>query len=177
MSEYLLEIKATIDALIVVDYDATREHMVTILDGLLGDYDAFVASTSTRVKPFTVSEIEALLLSQEARVEGNKLEALSLESLSFNLVNTQITNQNLKNFQSGRGNFNNFKPNFSNNGGRSNNAYQNRGRGRRSGNNNSNNCTNLRWCVRSAISLGISPQIISTDMTNKTKMDRSTQHM
>lgn len=88
MSEYLLKIKARIDALIAIGYDASGEHMDTILDGLSGDYDAFVTSVSNRVEPFTVSEIEALLLSQEACVERNKLKVLSMESLSVNLAST-----------------------------------------------------------------------------------------
>lgn len=57
--------------------------------------------------------VDALLLSQDARIERNKLKMLSLDSLSANLANTQLRCSNLMTIsQSWRGN---FKSNFTNN--------------------------------------------------------------
>lgn len=46
-----------------------------------------------------MSEIEALLLPQEARIERDKMEYLSMDSLSVNIANTQLRGQNLNNSQ------------------------------------------------------------------------------
>ena len=73
MSEYLLEIKSTIDALIsidasVIDYD----HMEAILNGLIEEYGPFMTTVISRVEPISVGEIKALLMAQEEMIERFK---------------------------------------------------------------------------------------------------------
>jgi len=49
------------------------------LDGLSSDYDPFVASVLSRRDPYTVAEIEALLLIQEEQLERhNQVDPLTL---------------------------------------------------------------------------------------------------
>jgi len=60
---------------------STEEHIGVLLDGLSEEYEAFITVVLTRVDPYTVEEIEALLLSQEERLEKFKIN----ESLSVNL--------------------------------------------------------------------------------------------
>jgi len=43
----------------------TDDHIEVILDGLSEEYDNFVTSILSRVDPYTVEEIETLLLSQK----------------------------------------------------------------------------------------------------------------
>lgn len=48
-------------------------------------------SVMTRVHPYTINEIEALLMAQEDRIERQKLETttLAMNSLQSNLLQTQ----------------------------------------------------------------------------------------
>lgn len=55
-----------------------------IFEGLLMEYDAFVTG---RLDPYTVEEIESLLLAHEARVEENHQSALS-DALWVNVAQT-----------------------------------------------------------------------------------------
>lgn len=48
-----------------------KDHIDAILDGLPPEYDTLVLSVNTRTDPYTVPEIEALLLAQEVRIEKN----------------------------------------------------------------------------------------------------------
>jgi len=52
---------------------STIDHVDAILDGLSPDYDGFVTSILSRNDPYTVDELEALLLAQEERFEKHKL--------------------------------------------------------------------------------------------------------
>lgn len=144
MSEYLLKIKSTVDSLIAVGYDMNNnEHVESILDGLSSDYDAFITSVSTRLDPFTISEIEAHLLAQETRIEKNQSENMlyaNLANMSLrngNFRNQYSTNSNQSNnrnqYANTRNHYQNMNPNY-NSRGRSN--SQNRGRGRRGYNGN-----------------------------------------
>ena len=69
-SEYLLRIKAIVNVLVSIGCSVSDfEHIVVILGGLSSEYDAFVTSINTRVDPYSVVEIEALLLAHESRIE------------------------------------------------------------------------------------------------------------
>jgi len=46
-----------------------EDQVEVILDGLFEDYDPFVASIMSQFEPYTVNEIEALLLVQEERLD------------------------------------------------------------------------------------------------------------
>lgn len=61
------------DALILIgEMVSIAEHFDAILEGLLDEYDGFVVSVSTRTDPYTVAEIEAILLSFEDKIEKHK---------------------------------------------------------------------------------------------------------
>ena len=65
---------------------STKDHIDAILDGLPSEYETFTVSVNTRSDPYSVDEIESLLLAQEARIERiNKpldLDAQSMANLA-----------------------------------------------------------------------------------------------
>jgi len=74
VSTYANDIKKIADSLAVVGSRlSTAYHIDAILDGLSPDYDGFVTSILSRSDPYTVDELEALLLAQEERFEKHKL--------------------------------------------------------------------------------------------------------
>ena len=73
ISTYLLDIKKTVDQLAAVGCTiSTEDHIEVVLDGLSEEYDSFITSITSRLDPYTVADIEALLLAQENRIERNK---------------------------------------------------------------------------------------------------------
>jgi len=69
VSAYLLEIKTAVDSLAAIGAPVSIEDQIeAILDGLSEDYDSFVTSIMSRSEPYTINEIEALLLAQEERL-------------------------------------------------------------------------------------------------------------
>lgn len=70
MNEYLLQGKNTVYKLASVGHFMTdANHIETILNGLLEEYDTFIISVNSRPEPYTVEEIESLFLAQEARIQ------------------------------------------------------------------------------------------------------------
>ena len=70
ISEYLLQIKALVNALVSIGCAISdSEHIVVILRGLSIEYDAFVTSVNMRVDPYSIAKIEALLLAHESLLE------------------------------------------------------------------------------------------------------------
>ncbi|KAF7814697.1 Retrovirus-related Pol polyprotein from transposon TNT 1-94 [Senna tora] len=120
MNDYLSKIKKITNALASIGASlSTHDHVETIFDGLSEEYESFVTSISLRTEEYSVSEIEALLLAQEARVEKFKK---TVESVSANMTlvdlsknppsRNQTSNQSFnRNNGQGRGNFrnNNFQ--------------------------------------------------------------------
>jgi len=73
ISAYLLDIKKIVDQLAAVGCPiSTEDHIEAVLDGLSDEYDSFITSVTSRLDPYTVADIEALLLAQENRIERNK---------------------------------------------------------------------------------------------------------
>jgi len=70
---YLLDIKKIVDQLVVVGCPiSTEDHIEVVLDGLSDEYDhPFITSVTSRLDPYTVADIEALLLAQENCIERN----------------------------------------------------------------------------------------------------------
>lgn len=69
----MLKIKKSIYALIAIGEPITdNKHINAILDGLLDEYDNFVINVSMRSESYSVAELEALLMTQEDRIERNK---------------------------------------------------------------------------------------------------------
>lgn len=89
---YLLDMKKIVDALTVIgSLISTEDHVEAILDGLYEDYDNFVTSILTRSDPYTIEEIQALLLSQEELHEKYKTAILLLSTtLSSQVPTTPI---------------------------------------------------------------------------------------
>ena len=68
--EYLHKINRLVDYLAVVSSPITiGEHIEVILDGLNEDYATFITTMMSRVKFFSINEIEALLIDQEEMIE------------------------------------------------------------------------------------------------------------
>ena len=70
VSEYLLWIKALINCLVFIGCMVLdSEHIAVILGGLSTEYNAFVTFVDTRIDPYSVAEIEVLLLAHESHIE------------------------------------------------------------------------------------------------------------
>uniref|UniRef100_A0A803NWG0 UBN2 domain-containing protein n=1 Tax=Cannabis sativa TaxID=3483 RepID=A0A803NWG0_CANSA len=70
LNDFLLKIKGIVDLLATIDHKQTpQDHIEAIFNGLLAEYDVFVTSVTTRKDVYTVTEIEALLMAQSARID------------------------------------------------------------------------------------------------------------
>jgi len=88
INAYLLDIKRVIDSLAAVDSNvSTEDHLEVILDGLPEEYDSFITSVTSRLDPYTVDDIEALLLAQEERFDKHK--SLDRPFIQANTASTQ----------------------------------------------------------------------------------------
>jgi len=57
----------------VIDSPISRDdHIEAILDGLLEDYDGFVTVVLSRIDPYIIEEIKALILSQKEQFDKHK---------------------------------------------------------------------------------------------------------
>jgi histone deacetylase 1/2 len=144
INEYLLEIKKIVDSLATIGSAVSEEdHIEAIMDGLPEEYDSFVTSVTSRLDPYSVNDIEALLMAQEERFERHK------KSEQFViLANTASASQNCT-YNKGRGDSQNHRGGYNghrggrslfrrnqnyNRGGR---FFNNRGYGRSNWNQNS----------------------------------------
>ncbi|CAA0833450.1 Unknown protein, partial [Striga hermonthica] len=72
MSQYLNQMKVCFDYLASAGQPVKEgDKIIHILSGLGTEYDAVMVSVTSRVEPYTVPEIQALLLSYESRLEFN----------------------------------------------------------------------------------------------------------
>ena len=70
LNAYLLEIKKIMDNLASIGALVNEEdHVDAILDGLLEDYFALVTVITSKTEPCFVSQVEALLMAHEERLE------------------------------------------------------------------------------------------------------------
>jgi len=95
VSTYLLDIKKTVDNLAAVGVDISiEEHIEAILDGLSDEYDGFITSILLCTDPYSVDDLEALLLAQEERFEKHKTQSslLQANTISGNVTVTNPTN-------------------------------------------------------------------------------------
>jgi len=73
ISMYILDIKKIVHSLATIESPLSdADHVEAILDGLLDDYDYFVTSIFSWTEPYTIEEVEALLLSHKERLEKHK---------------------------------------------------------------------------------------------------------
>lgn len=71
----MLHIKAIIDSLLAIsDPVIEQDHIDAILEGLLEEYNSFVMMIYRRIDPPSTTDIEALLMVQEAQLEKFKQE-------------------------------------------------------------------------------------------------------
>lgn len=83
VAEYLLRIQTIIDALQSIGSHVTpQEHADVVLAGLPEEYRPFVITVNTRLEPYTVDEIESLLITHEALLEQMSVP----DTLSANVV-------------------------------------------------------------------------------------------
>ena len=88
-SEFLFKVKKVTNSLVAIGaLVSVEEHIEIILDGLGREYATFVTSVVSRKDPYTIDEIEALLLAQEERIERFDKEELSL--MQANLAQTSL---------------------------------------------------------------------------------------
>ena len=95
VSEYLLKIKKVVDSLSTVGAPIfVEEHIEVILDGLGKEYAALITAITSRTDPYSVDEIEALLLDQAKRIERYEKEDFSLVQANFAQANIQEGKKN-----------------------------------------------------------------------------------
>lgn len=83
IAEYLVRIQTIIDALQSIGSHVTpQEHADVVLAGLPEEYKPFVITVNTRLEPYTVDEIESLLITHEALLEQMSVP----DTLSANVV-------------------------------------------------------------------------------------------
>ncbi|RVW15330.1 hypothetical protein CK203_085569 [Vitis vinifera] len=84
VNDYLLKIKSLIDQLASIGYVVTtKDHIDAIFDGLSSEYDTFVVSVNSRNDPYTIVEIESLLLAQESRIDKHSKELDSTNQVNM----------------------------------------------------------------------------------------------
>ncbi|KAF7842167.1 Retrovirus-related Pol polyprotein from transposon TNT 1-94 [Senna tora] len=84
MLDFLLKIKKIVDSLGAIGSPiSTHDHIESIFDRLDREYESFMTSFSMRKEEYSVTEIEALLLSQEARIDKLKK---AVDNVSANMA-------------------------------------------------------------------------------------------
>ena len=64
------DIRNIVDHLALVGHNLSdKDHIDVIFTGLPQEYETFIISVSSRINPYTVEEIEALLLAHETHIE------------------------------------------------------------------------------------------------------------
>lgn len=75
-TEYLLKLKKIVDSLASVGSPiGEADHIEAILEGLPEEYTGFIVSIASHSDPYTVYEIESLLVAQEEHIEKYKKES------------------------------------------------------------------------------------------------------
>lgn len=79
MNSYLLNLKKVIDQLVVVGSPvSTEEYIETILDGLPTDYNPLITYIISRLDPYSIEEMEALLLTVEDWIKKTNVSNLAI---------------------------------------------------------------------------------------------------
>ena len=105
MREYLSKMKSLSDALASVGHSLSQKDQVSnITNGLGAEYESVIVSVTSRVEPFTVSEVTTLLLAHEKRIESYSLNPDGSTPSANLAFNNGQKKQNIASSQ-------NFKPN------------------------------------------------------------------
>lgn len=104
ISDYVLRIKALADSLLAIgDPISEQDHIDIILDGLPEEYNSFVKMVYGRPGVMTISDIEALLLVQEAQLDKFRQE-LAISNASVNVAqSSQVQEPHFSNSSSHNG--------------------------------------------------------------------------
>jgi len=78
---YLHDIKKVVNMLAAIGSPITTEdHIESILEGLPEEYNAFIVVVTSHTNPYSINEIESLLLAQEERFQRYKLAHSSFQA-------------------------------------------------------------------------------------------------
>uniref|UniRef100_A0A803NSD8 Uncharacterized protein n=1 Tax=Cannabis sativa TaxID=3483 RepID=A0A803NSD8_CANSA len=89
LGDYLLKIKRLVNLLASIGHMISpSEHIEAIFNGLTSDYNVFITSVNTRTDTYSVVEIEALLMTQEVRLEKSA-QKLDISKPETNLAHTK----------------------------------------------------------------------------------------
>ena len=108
MNDFLVEIKKITDQLAVIGAEITTiEYIEVIFDGLPEEYNPFITSLFSRNDPYSIDEMESLLMSIEERVEKCSKSELNLQQLQNTPMQAHVA-QTQQQWQrgGGRGNYN-----------------------------------------------------------------------
>ncbi|CAA0815262.1 Unknown protein, partial [Striga hermonthica] len=167
MGEYISKMKSFCDILASAGHKISEtDQVLHILSGLGNEYDSVMVNVTSRIEPYGLNELHALLLSYKARLEANNNllgPTINTDGTQPSINATQMDNRRFNNpFNQGRGNFKNFRGSNFNRGGRF--ARGGRGRGRYNNNkvicqicNVANHTVDRCW-YRSDLSYGNSGQ-------------------
>ncbi|KAM6552896.1 hypothetical protein CsatB_013658 [Cannabis sativa] len=89
LGDFLPKIKWIVDILSSIEHQMTpQDHIEAIFNGLPSDYDVFITCVNTRLDVYYVAKIEALLMTQEVRLEKGSKE-LDINKPEANLAHTK----------------------------------------------------------------------------------------
>ncbi|KAK6139417.1 hypothetical protein DH2020_026842 [Rehmannia glutinosa] len=115
MREYLNKMKSCCDLLAIVgDNISERDQVLHIISGLGPEYNSVMVNVTSRVQPYTVSEVQALLLSFESRLETENNLHINSEGSNpslYAITQNQLNQRrgNVQNFRGGRSSQYNFQ--------------------------------------------------------------------
>ncbi|CAA0834944.1 Unknown protein [Striga hermonthica] len=80
MREFLSQVKACCDALGTAGEPVSEaNHILHILGGLGAEYNAVVVAVTTRIEPYTLNEVYAMLLSLESRMDFTSQPSVNID--------------------------------------------------------------------------------------------------
>jgi len=102
-STYLLAIKRVFDSLTAIGSPISSEdHIDTILVGLPEEYDNFITFITSQLDPYTIQDIESLILAQEDRFDKHKFLDSSPAQANISSTNWIPSSSSKNSSRSGR---------------------------------------------------------------------------
>ena len=100
----MLQIKKVVDYLAAVGSPISVEnHIKVILDGLNEDHASLITIVLSRVQPFSINDLEALLMAQEERIERFRKSETSLVQANASQTSLQDSRSSGRGFGGRRG--------------------------------------------------------------------------
>ena len=72
---------------------SNRGHIDDIFESLLTNYDTFILSIELHANPYTIDDLESLLLAQKARIKKKNKEYNFIQARMANVAISQISQQ------------------------------------------------------------------------------------